>query len=130
MLGPFPLPFGLPAELRLPLLSGISAVLRQRRPPSLPGADDDPTKQSDGNTSCGGKRASMALREFLQAIDIARRPGEHWFAIQITLNIRRKSSGGVITAGPVLLEALHCNPVEIPLHQVDKPGGLDPALLG
>src|SRR3954471_7046135 len=104
MLGAFPLPFGLSAELRLPLLSGISAVLRHRRPPGLPGTDDDPTEQSDDDTSCGRKRASMALCEFLQAIDVTRRPGEHWLAIQVALNIGRKSSGGVVTAGPVFLE--------------------------
>ena len=93
------------ARGRLPL----GAPRLQQRPRRA----NDPDHKSQDDGRCGEERAPMSPEQLPHAIEPARRPREHGFAVQMAFDIERQRVSGGISPHAVLLERLHRDPVEV-----------------
>ena len=90
-------------------------VLRQRvlRDPRLPNVRAEPDEGGEGDRRRRSEGDAMALDEFAQSIAGARRPGEHGFVTQMTLDVLGELRHGGVAPRAVLLHRPHRDPVEI-----------------
>ena len=62
----------------------------------------------------------VAADQLLKLIKIARRPGHHWFVVQMPLNIRREAVGRLVAARAVFFQRFHDDPVQVAAHQMNQ----------
>src|SRR5438046_8942116 len=99
------------------LLGGGSRASRYDR---LPGAHQDSQHQRRGYHGPGAERQLVPPNQFLEPINIARRTGPDRLLVQMPLEVPGQTVDGLISARPVLLEALHHDPVQVTAHGTDQ----------
>ena len=97
------------ARSRLPL----GAPRLQQRPRRA----NDPDHKSQDDGGCGEEGAPMSPEQLPHAIEPARGPREHGFAVQMAFDIECQRVSGGISPHAILLERLHRDPVEVPLER-------------
>ena len=90
----------------------------------LPGAHHDSQHQRRHYHRPGAEGQLVAPNQFLEPINIARRTGPDRLLVQMPLEVPGQTVHGLIAARPVLLQAFHDNPVQVPPHRADQFGRL------
>src|SRR6266566_885993 len=104
--------------------------------PCLPFLEKHPSGNSKAGEQCGdygtsgGTHKFVSPNRFLEPVEVTWRAGGHRFLRQVPLDIPSQTVGGLISPRPVLLQALHDNPVQVPTHGTDQFGRLCLAALG
>ena len=101
---------GLPLRLQQRLLGAF----RARGPHRLRGAD------SQRNSRRRGEGQLVATNGFLDPIRSGGRPRDHRLLIQVPLEVHRQPVGRVVASRPVFFQALHHDPIEVALEQMDQ----------
>ena len=85
-----------------------------------PGAHGRTAQQRQDHDGRGGEDDTMAAREFLHAINRARRTRQHRVALDETRDVRREIVGRGVAAGAIFFQRLHHDPVEVAAQRVDQ----------
>ena len=107
--------FGLPGlrGLRLPLV-GLRLPAGLRRPQRLRGAQENARQERRRHRRRRRNRSSMAAHELPRPVGGAGRPGHHRLVRQVPLEVSGQPVGRLIAPPPILLEAFHHDPVQVP----------------
>ena len=108
-------------ERIVPFNSGLT-------PPSRRNAQTNQQRHHDRRRRRGHQ--FVPAKRLLELVGRARRPGKDRLVIQVPLEIGGQPVGRLVTAGAVLLQALHHNPVQVALELVDQLGGIGGAAFG
>ena len=91
----------------------IRSASRTRRSGRQPRADHHTQHQSQPNRPRRREDQLVPPKTLLQPVTHARWPGQHRVVPQVPLDVHRHFVGGLVPPGPVLLQALHCDPVQV-----------------
>ena len=86
----------------------------------LPSRGDDAQKKGPEDDGSGGKRDFVPANRLLDPVSRRGRTRHHRLVVQVSFEIRRQTGRSIVTPGPVLLQTLHHNPIQIPLELVDQ----------
>ena len=103
-------------------------LLRLGGPDGLPGAETDAQDQRGEDHRRGAEPDLIPPPCLFHPVGGARRPGQHHLVVEMPPEVVREAVGGFVTAGPVLLQRLHHDPVEVAANGTIQLGGLRTAL--
>ena len=89
--------------------------------PGLPGADEDVGHQQEEEARRDRQRRPVLARELPQPVAGRRRARLHRLVVQVALDVPGQPAGRLVPPRPVLLQALHHDPVELAAHQLRQP---------
>ena len=111
----------------LRLVSGLRALercprvvaLRLRDLP-LPGADRSRRHQRQRHRTRRGKRHLIPPNRFLESVRRCRRTSRHRLVVQMPFDVHCHATGRLVAAAPILLQALHHDPIQIAQQRPDQ----------
>ena len=89
------------------------------RPRRLPKAGRDAEEEQYYDGRADGKGRFVPAHEFLYPVRHGGRARHNRFVAEVTLQILRQVVGSVVTPRAVLFQALHHNPIQIALEQMN-----------
>ena len=96
----------------------------------LPAANDDSDHEGGGNGGSCGEHHLVPTKGLLDPVGRAGRTGGDRFVVEVPLQVGSQTAGSLVTARPVLFQALHHDPVQIAFELVEQLRGVGGSALG